>query len=117
VLAQPRTSGPKGQLTLLAFATLCSDLAPLNSTMIAVALPRIRDDFGLAPGVVGWLVSGYLIAMAVAQPVAGRLGDQLGRGRVVRVGLLAFVAASVTTTFAPNFPVLIALRRQCLAPA
>lgn len=104
------TGGASGRLTLLAFAALCSVLAPLNSTMIAVALPRIRDDFALAPGTVGWLVSGYLIAMAVAQPVAGRLGDQYGRGPIVRAGLLAFIAASVATAFAPNFAVLIALR-------
>lgn len=99
-----------GTVVLVAFASMCSVLAPLNSTMIAVALPQIRDDFGLTRGTVGWLISAYLIAMAVAQPVAGRLGDQLGRGRVVRAGLLLFIAASVATSFAPNFPILIVLR-------
>ena len=89
---------------------MCSVLAPLNSTMIAVALPQIRDDFGLTRGSVGWLISAYLIAMAVSQPVAGRLGDQLGRGRVVRVGLMLFIGASVVTSFAPTFQILIVLR-------
>lgn len=96
--------------SLVIFASLCSVLAPLNSTMIALALPQIRDDLGLTRGTVGWLISAYLIAMAVAQPTAGRLGDQLGRGRVVRAGLLAFVVTSVAAMFAPNFPVLIVLR-------
>ena len=103
-------SAAQGAVTLVAFASMCSVLAPLNSTMIAVVLPQIRDDFGLTRGSVGWLISAYLIAMAVAQPVAGRLGDQLGRGRVVRVGLLLFIGTSVASTFAPNFPVLIVLR-------
>lgn len=92
------------------FSSLCSVLAPLNSTMIAVALPSIRDDFALGRGTVSWLVSAYLIAMAVAQPVAGRLGDQLGRGRVVRAGLVAFTLTSVAAIAAPNFEVLIVLR-------
>lgn len=99
-----------GALTLVVFASLCSVLAPLNSTMVAVALPEIRDDFGLSSGSVGWLVSAYLIAMAVAQPVAGRMGDQLGRGRVVRMGLLAFVAASVASSVAPSFTLLVLSR-------
>lgn len=107
---EPLDRGVSNRRLLLAFVALCSVLAPLNSTMIAVALPRIQHDFALAPGRVSWLVSGYLIAMAVAQPVAGRLGDQHGRGPVVRAGLLAFVAASLATAFAPSFGVLIVLR-------
>ncbi|MBX7112575.1 MAG: MFS transporter [Dehalococcoidia bacterium] len=106
------TASPRAPSTLqlVLFSSLCSVLAPLNSTMIAVALPSIRDDFALGRGTVSWLVSAYLIAMAVAQPVAGRLGDQLGRGRVVRAGLLAFTVTSVAAVAAPNFEVLIVLR-------
>ena len=45
-------------------------LAPLNSTMIAVALPDIVDDLDSSIGTVGWLVTSYLLALAVVQPVA-----------------------------------------------
>jgi MFS family permease len=45
-------------------------LVPLNSTMIAVALPRLIADFGSELSSAGWLVTGYLIAMASLQPVA-----------------------------------------------
>jgi len=95
---------------LLALSSLGAVLAPLNSTMIAIALPDIRHDFALSHGAVAWLVSGYLIAMAVAQPLGGRLGDQIGRERVYRGGLLAFLILSVAATFAPNFLLLVTLR-------
>lgn len=95
---------------LLVLSSLGSVLAPINSTMIAVALPEIRQDFGLSHAAVGWLVSGYLITMAVVQPIAGRLGDQMGRLRVFRAGLIAFLLLSIGSTFAPNFPLLVALR-------
>ena len=95
---------------LLATVALASVLAPLNSTMLAVALPQIRSDFSVGHAEIGWLVSAYLIAMAVAQPVGGRLGDQLGHGRVFRAGLVAFLALSLAAAFAPNFPALILLR-------
>ena len=95
---------------LLALSSLGAVLAPINSTMIAVALPEIRHDFGLSHGAVAWLVSGYLITMAVVQPIAGRLGDQLGRGRVYRAGLIAFLIFSVAATFSPNFLLLVTFR-------
>jgi len=104
--AAPRTSVP----LLLTISALGSILAPLNSTMIAVALPDIRSEFHLSHAAVGWLISGYLIAMAVAQPLGGRLGDQLGRVRVLRTGLLAFLALSIAATFSPSFAFLVAFR-------
>jgi MFS family permease len=78
--------------------------------MIAVALPEIRDDFGIGHAEVTWLVSAYLIAMAVAQPLGGRIGDQLGRAKVFRAGLLAFLGFSLAAAAAPSFEVLVALR-------
>jgi MFS family permease len=95
---------------LLLTAALGSIIAPLNSTMIAVALPDIRSDFGVSHSAVTWLVSAYLISMAVAQPLGGRLGDQLGRSRVFKAGLLAFLGFSFACAAAPSFWALIAMR-------
>ncbi len=95
---------------LLAVSSLGAILAPLNSTMMAVGLPEIRREFALSHATAGWLISGYLIAMAVAQPLGGRLGDQVGRVRVFRGGLLAFLVLSIGAMLAPTFPVLVAFR-------
>jgi EmrB/QacA subfamily drug resistance transporter len=78
--------------------------------MLAVALPELRRDFGVGHAEIAWLVSAYLIAMAVAQPLGGRLGDQLGRAAVFRTGLLLFLALSLAAAAAPNYPLLIASR-------
>lgn len=95
---------------LIALSSLGTILAPLNSTMVAVALPEIRSDFDLSRSAVAWLVTGYLIAMAVSQPIGGRLGDTLGRARVYQAGLVVFMALALALPFAPNFPVLVTLR-------
>lgn len=93
-------------------------LAPLNSTMLAVALPEIRADFGVSHAALGWLISAYLITMAVVQPVAGRLGDQVGRARVFRISLVAFLICSLLAAASPNFEVLVLLRTgQAIAGA
>jgi EmrB/QacA subfamily drug resistance transporter len=95
---------------LLVTVSLGGVFAPLNSTMLAVALPELRRDFDVGHAEVAWLVSAYLIAMAVAQPLGGRLGDQLGRANVFRAGLLAFLALSLACAAAPTFTLLILLR-------
>ena len=105
----PTKAGPNFSRLVITVA-LGSALAPLNSTMLAVALPEIRDDFSISHMEVGWLVSAYLVAMAVAQPIGGRLGDQLGRAWVFRVGLFAFLGFSIAAAAAPNFVLLVILR-------
>jgi EmrB/QacA subfamily drug resistance transporter len=93
-------------------------LAPLNSTMIAVALPEIMAEFNVGLARAGWLVTAYLIAMASFQPVAGKIGDRAGRRRLFLGGLMGFGLASLAATVAPDLWVLIALRVvQALAGA
>ena len=50
---------------------LSAILAPLNSTMIAVALPSIIGEFDADIESASWLVTGYLIALAALQPITG----------------------------------------------
>ena len=85
-------------------------LVPLNSTMIAVALPSIADDFDISIGRASLLVTVYLVAMLIGQPVAGRLGDAVGHRRLVRIALVGFASMSIVGAIAPSFVVLIAAR-------
>ena len=78
--------------------------------MIAVALLDVEDDLGVSVGAGTWLVSGYLVVMALSQPLGGRIGDAIGHRRAFLAGLGAFLAASALATFAPWFAALVALR-------
>jgi EmrB/QacA subfamily drug resistance transporter len=109
--SRPGTSAnPPKYWLLLTTVALGGVLAPLNSTMLAVALPDLRNDFQVGHAEIAWLVSAYLIAMAVAQPLGGRIGDQLGRAPVFRAGLIAFLALSLACAVAPTFPLLMLFR-------
>lgn len=113
----PSSSAPRFWL-LLVTVSLGSVFAPLNSTMLAVALPELRREFEVGHAEIAWLVSAYLIAMAVAQPLGGRLGDQLGRANVFRAALVAFLALSLACAAAPTFLLLVVLRTgQAIAGA
>jgi len=97
---------------LLPAVAIGTTLAPLNSTMIAVALPEIQGAFDVSVTATAWLVTLYLVAMAVGQPIGGRLGDLYGRRRVYLLGLVWFGIASAGCAFAPNLLVLILFRTQ-----
>ena len=101
------TSRERGIIATVALATM---LAPLNSTMIAVALPRVIEDFGTEVSGAGWLVTAYLITMASLQPVAGKLGDRFGRRRLILGGVASFGVASIAAAWAPNLPALLTFR-------
>jgi len=85
-------------------------LAPLNSTMIAVALPRLITTFDTTVTAASWLVTTYLIAMAALQPVAGKLGDRIGRRGLILGGFICFGVVSMGAAVAPNLPTLIFFR-------
>jgi len=97
---------------LLLAIGLGTTLAPLNSTMIAVALPQIQQDLDVSVAQTSWLVTIYLVAMAVGQPIGGRLGDLCGRRTVYLAGLAWFGLASAACAFAPNIGLLIFFRTQ-----
>lgn len=101
---------PSGERAVIVAVTLGTMLAPLNSTMIAVALPRIIVDFQISVATAGWLVTAYLIAMASLQPVAGKLGDRFGRRPLILGGLVAFGVASLGATLASHIALLFAFR-------
>jgi len=92
---------PRGHI--LTAAALGAALNPLNSTMIAVALPAIRSDFSADPSTVTLLVvTGYLIATLVCQMPAGSVADRVGHGRALSWGRWIFAAGAAAGAFAPT---------------
>ena len=85
-------------------------LAPLNSTMIAIAVPDVVDDLNTTLATAGWLVTGYLIAMAALQPVAGKIGDRVGHRRLFMGGVALFGVASIIASFSTSMPMLVTFR-------
>ena len=81
-------------------------LVPLNSTMLAVALPQIMAEFDLGANTVASLVTLYLGAVAIALPVSGSLGDRFGHRRVFVAGVIGFGAASLVAAVATSFGLL-----------
>jgi EmrB/QacA subfamily drug resistance transporter len=81
----------------VALYVLCTGMLMivLDVTVVNVALPSIQDDLGFSSAGLAWVVNAYLIAFAGLLLLAGRLGDLLGRRRVLLIGLGVFTVASL----------------------
>ncbi len=72
-------------------------LLMLDSTVVALALPSIRDDVNATSAGLQWVMNGYLLTIAALVVTAGRLGDQFGRKRLFLAGMVLFALGSVVS--------------------
>lgn len=82
----------------------------LDVTIVQVALPAIREGVGASDAELEWIVSGYILAFAVALITGGRLGDIFGRRRLFLIGIAGFTIASALAAAAWSGEVLVAFR-------
>jgi MFS transporter, DHA2 family, methylenomycin A resistance protein len=74
----------------------------LDTSVVNLAVPRIKDVFHADLASLQWLVDGYALVFASLLLNAGALGDRYGAKRVFSAGLLMFCAASAACGLAPN---------------
>jgi DHA2 family metal-tetracycline-proton antiporter-like MFS transporter len=99
----------KGISTRLLLAVLISAVivAVMNSSMVNVAVPVIRQDFGVSEAQVGWVITSYLLIYAVGIPLYGRAADVFSLRRAFTLGLLVFAVGSLLCVVAPSLPFLV----------
>jgi EmrB/QacA subfamily drug resistance transporter len=85
-------------------------LAALGASSINVALPTLARGFDASFQAVQWVALAYSMALTTLAVNAGRLGDALGRRRVLLAGIIVFTSASLAAALAPGLPWLIAAR-------
>nr|WP_249342184.1 MDR family MFS transporter [Pseudomonas sp. PCH44] len=84
-------------------------LGALDQTIVAVSLPAISARFNDV-GLLAWVISGYMVAMTVAVPIYGKLGDLYGRRRMILTGISLFTLASIACALAQDMQQLVMAR-------
>lgn len=78
--------------------------------VVNVAFPSIQADLHASGSAIEWVVAGYGLTYASFLITAGRIGDHIGRRRLLAIGLLLFVLSSVACGVAPGPASLVAAR-------
>ncbi|MGW7072320.1 MFS transporter [Streptomyces sp. NPDC054855] len=82
----------------------------VDVTVVNVAPPSIGADFGVDGHALTWVVVGYTITGGGLLMLGGRLGDVLGRRRILLLGTTLFGAASLMAGLAPSLALLVTAR-------
>jgi EmrB/QacA subfamily drug resistance transporter len=104
--AAQSTRPPLAVLAALALGVL---LAALDQTIVATALPTVAGELGGLTDL-AWVVTAYLVAETVSTPLYGKLGDVIGRKRVLLAAIVLFLTGSALSGLAGSMLELVLFR-------
>ena len=102
--------GVDRRTVVLALLCAAQFMVVLDFSIINVALPSIRDEFGLSSTGLQWVITGYVLTFGGFLLLGGRVADIYGRRRIFVAGLALFAAASLAGGFATSAAVLVGAR-------
>ena len=93
---------PDRRWALLALTCVGAFMAPLDGSIVAVALPKMGPALHLSFAASMWVQAAYLLAMAVLLIPLGRLADQGDRLRYYLAGIVIFTLGSLAAALSVN---------------
>lgn len=104
---QPINKANKIILSLLALSMF---LVVLDSAIINLALPAIKEALHFNDSTLQWVLTAYILTFGGFLMLGGRLADLYGRRKILMAGMGGFVATSLLIGLSISAEMLIALR-------
>jgi EmrB/QacA subfamily drug resistance transporter len=95
-------TGASNKGLVLAAMVFAVAMTFIDQTIVAIAVPNLQKDLSLSATGSQWIINGYLLSLSALFAFGGRLGDVLGRRRMVTVGVIAFAIASALCGLTPT---------------
>ncbi|ULT59207.1 MFS transporter [Neobacillus drentensis] len=95
---------------ILVILNLFVFMSTLDSSIVNIALPVISKTMNLPIAKIQWVVSIYLIAICTFILLFGKLGDQYGKIRIFKTGMIIFLVGSLLCGFSTTLPFLLLFR-------
>lgn len=102
--------GPLPRWTILSVTTLGAFMAAVDANIVTIALPYISKDLSAGYSLLGWVLAGYVLAVAALVLQSGKLGDNYGKRNVYLIGFAIFGASSALCGLSQSVYELIAFR-------
>lgn len=101
--ASPHTPAPTASPTsvIAVLAVVCT-LTAMMQSLIVPLLTVLPAQLGTTAAAITWAVTAALLAGAVSTPIAGRLGDMIGKKRVLVLLLILLVVGCTVSSVAHN---------------
>ncbi|MGW3288631.1 MFS transporter [Streptomyces sp. NPDC001002] len=116
--ADAGTAAPPKPNAVVAVLALAGIVVSLMQTLVIPIVPELPTLLHASASNTAWAVTATLLAAAVATPVVGRLGDMIGKRRMLLVSIVLLVAGSVVCALADSLvPMIIGRALQGLSAA
>ena len=89
---------------------LASLLQILDTTIANVAIPHMQSSLGATSDEISWVLTSYIVAVAVAMPITGWLADRVGSRRLFLASVIGFVLSSMLCGMAQNVTQMVLFR-------
>ncbi len=107
----PVTRGHNPNTTLLVVYLALGGLAyAVLQSLVAPALSTIGRDLNASTASVSWIITAYLLSASVLTPIFAKLGDMMGKRKILIVVMSLLLIGTVVAALAPNLGVLIVAR-------
>jgi len=103
-------AGDKNRWLILGIVLAAEVMDLLDSTIVNVAGPSLKEKLLATPSALQWVIGGYTLTLGAGLILGGRLADRYSRRNVFLAGLASFTATSLLCAIAPNIQALIAFR-------
>jgi EmrB/QacA subfamily drug resistance transporter len=95
-------TGAQNKNLVLAAMVFAVAMTFIDQTIVAIAIPSIERELSLSATESQWVINGYLLALSALFAFGGRLGDTLGRRRMVVLGVIGFALTSACCGLTPK---------------
>ena len=102
---------PVANPLLVAIGVMLASLIQILDTTIAnVAIPHMQSSLGATSDEISWVLTSYIVAVAVAMPITGWLADRIGSRRLFLISVVGFVLSSMLCGMAQNVTQMVLFR-------
>ena len=115
LLTEPRRpavirNSPKAPMLVVATVCIGAFMGQLDASIVTLAFPTLRHDFGVPLADVQWVGQAYLLTLIGLLTAVGRYADMIGRKLLYTYGFVIFIIGSALCGLAPSLGALIGFR-------